>query len=359
VKKGFQNILLILGGVTIAFLLTEVFLRTVRPQIFDVHPPGMYSQNLEIGYVPTPDFIGEIVHSEFRMTFNTNSSGLRGEELRPRLDNTYRILVLGDSQAWGFGVADDETMSALLEKLLSERYPHLDIQVINCGVPGYGTADQLAFLQARGSLLQPDMVIVQFFSVNDLSENRTPAREWATIENGFLASRYTPNAEGTSINSIIERSRRWLKSNSHLARLVMDVGGYLGTRAGVLQDVDALWGEDFSQEEAELGVKLLVQVAEAAQKIGANTLFLYTTGQAHVIQDLYVPPKSLKVVENAAKEANVIWIDSARWLNQNPDKYSLYFPKNGHWTSLGHAAMAELLAETITEQYLIEPKLDN
>jgi hypothetical protein len=355
-KKGFiQNTLLIIGGIISAFLLTEFFLRTVRPQIFDVHPPGMYSQDLEIGYTLTPDFTGDIVHAEFKMTFHTNSSRLRGEELRPRQDNSVRLLVLGDSQAWGFGVADNETMSVQLERLLSARYPTLDIQVLNGGVPGYGTADQLVFLQVMGEMLKPDIVIVQFLSVNDLIENRTPAREWAIIEDGFLTSRYEPNGGGISARTVLERSRRWLKLNSHLARLLFDVGGYLGTRAGILQDMDALWGEDFSQEDAELGVDLLVQIAETSNKLGANTLFLYTTGQAHVIQEVYTPPKSIMVIENAAKEANVPWIDTAHWLNQHPDKYSLYYPKNGHWTPMGHTAIADLLDETLAVQSLIEP----
>jgi hypothetical protein len=64
-----------------------------------------------------------------------------------------------------------------------------------------------------------------------------------------------------------------LKLNSHLGRLLFDVGGYLGTRVGILGEVDALWGEDFTQEEAKLGVELLVHIAETANKLGAETLF--------------------------------------------------------------------------------------
>jgi hypothetical protein len=355
-RKGcVQNILLMIGGIFIAFFLAEILLRTIRPQIFDVHPQGMYIEDPDIGYTLTPDFTGELVSSEFRMEFHTNSLGLRGEELRPRQNNTVRILLLGDSQAWGFGVAEAETMSVLLEQSLSTQYPNFDIQVVNGGVPGYGTADELAFLQAKGDLLQPDIVIVQFLSVNDLSENRTPAREWAIIEDGFLASRFTPDENDLSLSTVFERARRWIKLNSHLGRLLFDVGGYLGTRAGILGEVDALWGEDFTQEDAKLGVELLVHIAETANKLGAETLFLYTTSQAHVIPAVYDPPKSSGVVETASKEANVPWIDSARWLNQHPDKYLLYYPKNGHWTPTGHAAVAELVANSIVALPLINP----
>ena len=50
-----------------------------------------------------------------------------------------------------------------------------------------------------------------------------------------------------------------LKKHSLLARLTLDTAGYLLTKTGLLEDIDTLWGEDFSEEEAQLGIELLVQ----------------------------------------------------------------------------------------------------
>jgi lysophospholipase L1-like esterase len=283
---------------------------------------------------------------------------MRGADPQPRKPPTVRILVLGDSLAWGFGVTDEETFAARLENLLTDAYPGLYIQVLNAGVPGYGTADQLAFLQSRGAKLEPDLVIVQFLSVNDLKENRTPAQTWAIIKDGMLGHRGLTSKEVAQSIPLWEQMRRWLKMNSHLARLILDAGGYLGTRVGVLNQVDMLWGEDFTKEDAELGVDLLIQIAETSRNLGAQSLFLYTTGQAQVLQDIYERPRSATVVENAAQQADVPWIDAAEQLQQLPDRYQLYYAKDGHWTSTGHQEIAEILADEIIELGLIEVEAD-
>src|SRR6185503_2752348 len=78
-------------------------------------------------------------------TVTHNSQGNRGPEAAfAKPSGVRRVVVIGDSQAWGYGVGDDETIPAQLQRLLNEaggaRY-----EVLNLGVGGYGT-DQ-AFLK--------------------------------------------------------------------------------------------------------------------------------------------------------------------------------------------------------------------
>ena len=163
-RRSFLINLLLFGFSILLFIFcAEVFLRLVKPQNFDVHAPGMYVADPSVGYVLKPGFAGIIERSEFRAPFTVNEAGLRGPAPRPRTENTFRILVLGDSMAFGFGVLDDETFSVQLENMLAGRFPSLDVQVLNGSVPGYGTADELAFLKSRGAALDPDLVVVQFF----------------------------------------------------------------------------------------------------------------------------------------------------------------------------------------------------
>lgn len=353
-KNVILKIVLIGSGLLLAILLMEGFLRLFQPQIFPIHPKGMYTEDPDIGYVLTPGYSGELVRSEFRTPIQIGQSGLRGNDPAPPQDDTIRILVLGDSQAWGFGVTDSQTFSVQLEELLSQRFPERDIQVLNAGVPGYGTADQLAFLETRGEELQPDIVVVQFLSVNDLIENQNPASEWAVIEDGMLTSRSTQFEDGETGTSVPNTVRKWLKDNSHVASLTFDALGYLGVRAGVLGKIDSLWGEDFTEEQAQLGITYLVKIADKANELNANCIFLYTTGKAHATQDVYEQPKSARIVIDASRQANVPWIDSAKLLSMDDQKHNYYYPKNGHWTSEGHAAIARILEEYILELSLIE-----
>ncbi|MFP6621168.1 MAG: GDSL-type esterase/lipase family protein [Pirellulaceae bacterium] len=97
-----------------------------------------------------------------------NSRGLRDREYSDeKPPGTRRILVLGDSYTWGYGVGDKEIYTEVLETLLQEKYPHYEI--INAGVSGWGTDQQYLFLLQEGLNYSPDLVIVAHF-INDLDE---------------------------------------------------------------------------------------------------------------------------------------------------------------------------------------------
>jgi lysophospholipase L1-like esterase len=66
-----------------------------------------------------------------------------------------RIVVLGDSYAFGYGVDDDETFAQRLAELLRGR-----AEVRNWGVPGYNLAQQVELLRVRGPEAAPDIVVV-------------------------------------------------------------------------------------------------------------------------------------------------------------------------------------------------------
>ncbi len=100
-----------------------------------------------------------------------NSRGLRGRE-RPyeKPPGVARILVLGDSYVWGYGVADDEVFTEVLEERLrkaSGRY-----EVLNAGVSGWGNDQEYLFLKDEGFKYSPDIVVLAFFIGNDPMNNR-------------------------------------------------------------------------------------------------------------------------------------------------------------------------------------------
>ena len=335
---------LVLASVFIGLLFGELAVKLIAPRVFPVHPPGIYVADPAVGYALTPGFRGELQRSEFRDTIRIGEFGFRGADPRPLAEPSLRIIVLGDSQAFGFGVDEDETFSMQLEHLLRARYAGTDVQVINGGVPGYGTADQLAMLRSRGPAVDPDLVVVQFLSVNDLVENLTPANTWAIIKDGMLSAR-----EGTVSTrlSFPRRAETWIKKHSHLASLVSNSAGYWAVRLGLVGQQGAMWGEDFSEEQADLGTDLLVEIAATADSLGAHTLFLYTTGQASVIQERYDALPSRAVVATAAENAGVPWIDMTAHLRDRANRAALHYPGDGHWTAEGHRAVAEIIADEI------------
>jgi hypothetical protein len=107
---------------------------------------------------------------EPNLTITINSHGLRGpERAYAKPAGVRRILILGDSYTFGYGVNDDETYPAYLEtKLQAEQRP---FQVINMGVNAYGTDQEYLTLLKEGTKYDPDIVVLAFFTENDFADN--------------------------------------------------------------------------------------------------------------------------------------------------------------------------------------------
>lgn len=98
-----------------------------------------------------------------------NSRGLRDREYPyTKPVGTRRLLVLGDSFTWGYGVADDEIFTEVLERRFQEkRQPW---EVLNTGVSGWSTDQEYLFLVDEGFRYQPDLVVLAFYTFNDPKE---------------------------------------------------------------------------------------------------------------------------------------------------------------------------------------------
>ena len=106
----------------------------------------------------------------FGKKLTTNSRGLRDREYPyAKPTGTKRILVLGDSFTWGYGVADDETFAEVLEQRLQSVEGKWE--VINTGVSGWGTDQEYLYLTQEGFDYSPDIVVLALFLGNDFTNN--------------------------------------------------------------------------------------------------------------------------------------------------------------------------------------------
>ncbi len=99
------------------------------------------------------------------MGIRTNALGLRGPELAPiDTPKLFRIAVIGDSMAFGFGVQQGEDFPAQLERELAAHEPRdgRRFEVLNFGVGGYSTLDEVACLREKALALRPDLVVIAY-----------------------------------------------------------------------------------------------------------------------------------------------------------------------------------------------------
>lgn len=124
-----------------------------------------------------------------------------------------RILVLGDSNTEGFEVRQDQTYAAILERYLARR--GVQAEVMNTGVSGFGTAEELIFLEQEGLKYHPDVVVLGFFA-NDFEDNlRTGLFQVADGKLSVQKKDYTPGVALLSVLNSVPLLR-WLSENSYL-----------------------------------------------------------------------------------------------------------------------------------------------
>lgn len=170
-RKYLSNLLLFCGSILFFFIVLETALAVFGPGKIKIQP---YHEKYDptLGWVNRP-LKNEGVHFEFikdRFFHVThNSLGLRGPETTyKKPEGTKRVLFVGDSYFWGYGVSDNEVLTQILQQSVPE-----SVEVLNGGTTGYGTDQMLLWLKHEGLKYRPDIVIFGFTAANDLDEIAT------------------------------------------------------------------------------------------------------------------------------------------------------------------------------------------
>jgi hypothetical protein len=103
------------------------------------------------------------------VTISTNRFGLRDRDLEQKQDGELRILLLGDSITFGWGVAADETYGRKLESLLESRLGRR-VRTVNAGVGGSNTVQEYALFKRDVAAIDPDLVVLLYVP-NDIQSS--------------------------------------------------------------------------------------------------------------------------------------------------------------------------------------------
>ncbi len=200
-------------------------------------------------------------------TITVNGRGYRGPAHADRpVPGVTRVVLLGDSVAFGSGVSDHETFAALLDA-------RPDVEALNLGVDGYGTDQALLRLEREGVALRPHVVVLNFCLRNDYFDNALPV----ALYDGRSPKPYFTSVGGRLVlhDAHLALSRRQraavaLIERSFLVNALLALGGSGPATVGGGRDDDD-WGErrrvvlqDFGRT-AEL-TRELIRAAEARSR---------------------------------------------------------------------------------------------
>jgi len=173
-KKKFMNFALLLLAILCAVVAIEmfarIFIRSWAPT--STEQVEFWHYDSLLGWSHQPLQTGRFTNPYFSVSVSISAQGLRDKAYPfERVEGKRRLLVLGDSFGWGFGVEQSEIFSEVLER------NHPEWEIINASVSGYGTDQEFLYLKERGFQFKPDVVLVLFFE-NDFYDNNEQVLYW-------------------------------------------------------------------------------------------------------------------------------------------------------------------------------------
>lgn len=186
-----------LGALTLGLVAALLLLEMVA-RIFNLGGAYFFRQHEYIGYLHIPNRTGWAANAgEGRpVKIKINSQGLRDQEYSMQKPAAVkRLLILGDSYAEAFQVELEDSFQEILETQLNAPHGKYRYEVINGGVSGFGTDNELLFYRHLGRRYSPDVVILAFVA-NDVREN---SYEFEKQYKGSLREPYFVLENGTLV----------------------------------------------------------------------------------------------------------------------------------------------------------------
>lgn len=344
--------------------------------------------------------------AEFSYTVNINQLGLRDHEIDPGKRAACRVIALGDSFTYGFGVNLEDTWVKRLEQRL--RDSGLDVEIINCGSPGAGPADYANFGKKIIPVLKPDLVLVGILQ-DDIEVGDPPVLEAEWNDALAWVRTYFPN-----IMRLIRQKQPWEKDtpeenditppqvkSSQLNR-ELDANAMrvqleqatpeararfeqldplvkeraLSGNLNPFMVLSAINGPNYyvwrlaldtttMQQAIDKTAGSLTYIRTVAEYCGAETVVLgiplgpYVNRPSYenvqrvgfeVIEDMLTTDAPDRGTALASQGAGLPCFTATAAFRERADRHGLFFELDGHLTPAGHALYAETVAPFVMEQ---------
>ncbi|MCC3404352.1 MAG: SGNH/GDSL hydrolase family protein [Microcoleus sp. PH2017_10_PVI_O_A] len=389
------NLGLTLGGLLMGVVIGEIGLRVAKvegyPKIGDVvdsAPTRFHTADRDLGWKLKPGVSGEW-KGEGASFVQVNSDGLRDREhTKTKPPNTLRVAVLGDSFTEAIHVPVEQTFWSKLERKLSNCNSikgKQKVEVINFGVQGYGTAQELMMLRKKVWDYNPDIVVLAFFTGNDVINN-SPKLEYDLYRPFFrydASGKLVPDMSFRNLPpidrnknavSFVDRMPSFLVNNSRILQVIkkVDLDGKKRQLSGDFTALssknfnppqDAVWKDawrvteglivtmrnEVVQKKADFLVVTIGDPIQVDRDPAKRQKFM----QEHKIQDLFYPDRRLEKL--GAREGFRV-LNLTEQFQGYTEKFQVCahgfensVPCGGHWNELGHRLASILINRNLCE----------
>ena len=342
------NLSLILISTIFALLLSEFALRLIglKPMYVSPERDRFWKYDSLLGWVHQPGQQGIFETPQFRTSVRINEKGLRDRSHSYSAQNSSpRILVLGDSFAWGYGVEESDRFSQLLEQ-------SMDVEVINAGVSGYSTDQELLWYQNEGTKYETNLVIVQLAG-NDVGDNTQELvsniyyKPKFELENGKLVLTNNPvpktSPRGRFIYSISQHS----SLAYFLVQRYFDFSALYRKSAVHPEKVNSPASNTSAEkEDFKLTIALLDEIRKTAESRNAKFMIVATDRWWNSTSG-----GTYKDFINTLQDNGFLVLD----VESMPgfDSEEMLIPNDGHWSQAGHKFVAEKIKAFIEANQLL------
>lgn len=319
------------------------------------HPLSRPLVNFNRWYEPSELYGHQLVKSfeglgPLQVPVKTNSHRFRDiEHSINKPDGTIRILGLGDSFTFGWGVLENNVYLKVLEQDL-HRVLNRSLETINTGVPGWGLNQYYLYLKESGLKLAPDIVLVGYF-IDDLdgppADKLSPTADlqWE----GHISVRGGPFQHVRLFNLFTyladtikyrNRSKRISYLNDVQAR-----------RAKLTETADYLVadpGPEVTAQRSQLLKEHLTRIKALVTKNGASLIIVFIPDYSQ----LFHPELQHinRVLGTVSRDLGVSFLDMTPiYESTEAAAHNYFWPLDGHTNETGHHAIATALAPLICD----------
>jgi hypothetical protein len=303
---------------------------------YPVVPPRIMQLDDHLGWSLKPNAVDYSGRTGELIEYKINSFGLRDDEIDTQaIKQKFRIVLLGDSYTFGFGVAIDRHFFRLLENYLA------NTEVINLGVLGYGVDQMLLYFKQKGLPFRPDLVLMFIPHLND--ERHLHTRRWGIGKPMFRLTndRLVPVNDPVTNNPFYFQLLRPVDNNlTKYSRTYLFFRNYIMTGL-IVRDSQPLYTDQ--EYSFKLAFKIITEIKKISESNRARFVvvtrkkYIFDTMQENGIRSLlvfadtdsnrYELPGNLHHLNEAGnrvladKIAGFLQVNSWLKLAGNPDRF--------------------------------------